>query len=432
MDLWPLGLMRRRAGEAPVEAEVVRPTSFAEVRRLLRGGRKVVPLGGGSGVCGAVLAVPGGVVLDLGGLDQIEIDEANLLVRAQAGARAAEVERRLEERGLTLGHFPSSLPVATIGGLVSIRSSGQESTRYGSIEDMLLALTVALPDGTLAEARVVPRSAAGPALHQLFCGAEGGLGVVLEAVLRVHRRPAEVVGRGWRLGDVEAGLAAMREVLQQDLRPQVLRLYDPEDSLVQGEPEGCLLVGATAGPASLARSEAELLASTVAAAGGALLGEAPWERWLRHRFDLSAERMREVLEPPGAYLDTIEVAATWSRLPQLYRKVKAHLADTAQLALCHFSHASGQGACAYFTFAGSAPDEAGAEATYLEAWRGAMEETLAAGGTITHHHGVGRLRARWMPQEMRGWWQVWEAVRHAFDPEASMNPGALGGGGPIG
>lgn len=181
----------------------------------------------------------------------------------------------------------------------------------------------------------------------------------------------------------------------------------------------------------VARAEAEVLASIVEAAGAVPLGEEPWERWLRHRFDLSAERLRETLEPPGAYLDTIEVAGTWSVLSGLYHEVKAHLAATAQLALCHFSHASGQGACAYFTFAGSAPDEAGAEATYLEAWRGAMEATLAAGGTITHHHGVGRVRAQWVKPEMAGWWPVWEAVRHALDPAASMNPGALGGGGAV-
>jgi alkyldihydroxyacetonephosphate synthase len=426
-DLWPLGLMRRRAGETVPEVEVVRPTTFDEVRELLRAGRRLVPLGGGSGVCGAVQPEAGEVVLDLGALDAVEIDEANLLVRAQAGAGGMELERRLNGRGLTLGHYPSSLPVATVGGLVSTRSSGQESTRYGSIEDLLLGLTVALPDGSLAEARPGPRSAAGPALHQLFCGAEGGLGVVLEAVLRVHRRPARVIGGGWRLEAVAPGLEAMREVLQQGLRPLVLRLYDPEDALLQGEAEGCLLVAATAGPPPVARAEAEVLAALVEAAGSVSLGGRPWERWLRHRFDLSAERLREVLEPPGAYLDTIEVAASWTDLPALYREVKAHLAATAQLALCHFGHGSGQGACAYFTFAGSGPDEAAAEAVYREAWRGAMEATLAAGGTISHHHGVGRVRAPWIRREMRGWWRVWEAARDALDPSARMNPGALGG-----
>jgi alkyldihydroxyacetonephosphate synthase len=408
---------------------MARPATFAEVCALLRTARRVVPMGGGSGVCGAVGAEPGDLVLDLSALSAVDLDEPNMLVRAQAGVSGMELERLLNQRGLTLGHFPSSLPVATVGGLVSTRSSGQESTRYGNVEDMLLGLTVALPDGSLAEARGVPRSAAGPGLHQLFCGAEGGLGVILEAVLRVHRLPEMVIGRGWRLPAVGAGLGGIREALQRGLRPLVVRLYDPEDSLLQGQPEGCLLVGATAGPRAVAQAEAEVLASLVEAAGGETLGEDPWERWLRHRFDLSAQRLRDLLEPPGAYLDTIEVAATWTALPSLHREVKAHLASTAQLALCHFSHASAQGACAYFTFAGSAPDEAAAEAAYLEAWRGTMEATLALGGTITHHHGVGRARAPWIRAEMRGWFPVWEAVRGALDPSGRMNPAAVGGTG---
>jgi alkyldihydroxyacetonephosphate synthase len=419
--------MRARAGAAPLEAEVARPASFEEVCALLRTARRVIPMGGASGVCGAVRAEPGDLVLDLTGLSAVDLDEPNLLVRAQAGVNGMELERLLNQRGLTLGHFPSSLPVATVGGLVSTRSSGQESTRYGNVEDMLLGLTVALPDGSLADARAVPRSAAGPGLHQLFCGAEGGLGVILEAVLRVHRLPETVIGRGWRLPAVAAGLGAVREVLQRGLRPLVIRLYDPEDSLLQGQAEGCLLVGATAGPRAVAQAEAEVLASLVEAAGGETLGEEPWERWLRHRFDLSAQRLRDLLEPPGAYLDTIEVAATWTALPALYQEVKAHLASSAQLALCHFSHASAHGACAYFTFAGSAPDEAAAEAAYLEAWRGTMEATLALGGTITHHHGVGRVRAPWIRAEMRGWFPVWEAVRGALDPSGRMNPAAVGG-----
>jgi alkyldihydroxyacetonephosphate synthase len=426
-DLWPLGLMRARAGQTPPTAETVRPTTFGEVQELLRSGRRVVPLGGGSGVCGAVHAEPGDLVLDLSSLDGVQIEETDLLVRAQAGVNGLELERRLNQRGLTLGHFPSSLPVATVGGLVSTRSSGQESTRHGNVEDMVLGLTVALPDGSLADARAVPRSAAGPPLHQLFCGAEGRLGVILEAVLRVHRLPEAVIGRGWRLADVDAGLESCREALQRGIRPLVIRLYDPQDSLLQGESGGCLLVAATAGPPRVARAEAEEFASLVEAAGGEALGEQPWERWLRHRFDLSAERLRDLLEPPGSYVDTIEVAALWTALPPLYRAVRAHLANTAQLVLCHFSHPSAQGGCAYFTFAGSAPDEAAAEATYREAWRGTMEATLAHGGTISHHHGVGRARAPWIREEMKGWFQVWEAVRVALDPPGRMNPSGMGG-----
>src|SRR5207237_9851251 len=132
------------------------------------------------------------------------------------------------EKGLTPGHYPTSLPGTTVGGLISTRSSGQESSRYGSIEDMVLGLAVVLPDGTFAAPRPGPRSAAGPALHQLFAGAEGGLGVVLGAVLRVHRVPEATVGRGYAFGDLRAGLECMRSIMQAGIRPLVMRLYDAE------------------------------------------------------------------------------------------------------------------------------------------------------------------------------------------------------------
>jgi len=427
-DLWPLALMRARAGARFPEVEVARPASAEEVAALLRSGRRVIPMGGGSGVCGALAPAPGDLVLDLGALDRVEIDEANLLVRAGAGVNGMDLERRLNERGLTLGHFPSSLPVTTVGGLVSTRSSGQESSRHGSIEDLLVGLTVALEDGTIAEARVHPRSAAGPPLHLLFAGAEGTLGVVLEAVLRVRRRPEAVIGRGWRLAGVDAGLGVLREAMQRDLRPLVLRLYDPADSAFQGLDGGCLLVAAAAGPRAVAEAEAAVLAEIAASAGAEPLGEAPWERWLDHRFDLSADRLREFLAPEGAFLDTIELAAVWTALPALYEEVRSHLAAAAGLALCHFSHAYAQGCCAYFTFAGSAPDEAAAQAAYGEAWRGAMEIALRRGATISHHHGVGQVREPWIRAELGGWWNVWTRVRRALDPRDALNPRGMGRG----
>jgi alkyldihydroxyacetonephosphate synthase len=427
-DLWPLALMRARAGAAPPEVEVARPATHEEVAALLRSGRRVVPMGGGSGVCGALAPEGDDLVLDLRGLDRVEIDETNLLVRAGAGVNGMDLERRLNERGLTLGHFPSSLPVTTVGGLVSTRSSGQESSRHGSIEDLLLGLTVALAGGTIAEARVHPRTAAGPPLHLLFAGAEGALGVVLEAVLRVRRRPEAVIGAGWKLAGVPEGLDAVREAMQRDLRPLVLRLYDAADSAFQGlDGGGCLLVAAAAGRRAVAEAEAAELAAVLAGAGAEPLGEAPWERWQRHRFDLSAERLREFLAPAGALLDTIELAATWSVLPGLYDEVAAHLREVAGLALCHFSHAYAQGCCAYFTFAGSAADEAAAQAAYREVWRGAMEAALRRGATISHHHGVGQVRAPWIRAELGGWWDVWARVRSALDPEDRLNPHGMGG-----
>src|SRR5690349_4981653 len=218
-DLWPLGIMEERAGVAPPKVMVARPTGRDQVAALLRwagaNGVAVSPMGGASGVCGALSPAAGEIVLDMSAFDRIfEIDETNLVCRCEAGVNGYALEQKLNERGLTLGHYPSSLPGTTVGGLVSTRSSGQESSRYGSIEDMVLGLAVVLPDGTFAAPRPGPRSAAGPALHQLFVGAEGGLGVVLGAVLRVHRMPEATVGRGFAFADLPTGLEGMRGVMQ--------------------------------------------------------------------------------------------------------------------------------------------------------------------------------------------------------------------------
>jgi alkyldihydroxyacetonephosphate synthase len=430
-DSWPLGVMRRRAG--PTEAvDSVRPTTYREVAELLRrAGREgtvVVPFGGLSAVTGAVEVGAGQVGLDLGGLDQVlEVDERNLLARVQAGVNGLLLEERLNALGLTLGHFPSSLPIATVGGLVATRSAGQLSTYYGNIEDLVVSLTVCLPDGTIAEARRGPRSAVGPALHELFIGSEGALGVVLEAVLRLSRAPAAILGRGYDFIDLEAGLEAMREIVQRDIRPYVLRLYDAEDTAFQAAgADGCLMVVGTAGEPGVAAAALAVVEAAAAAGGGRDLGEAPFERWRERRFHLSRERMLEALQAPGSFLDTIEVAADWDRLPALHAEVKALLAAEG-IGLCHFSHAYPQGCCAYFTFAGSAGSEAEAEAAYGRCWKGAMEACLRHSATIGHHHGVGQVRAPWVQLEMGEWWQVWERVRSAIDPKRVMNPHGLGG-----
>src|SRR5207247_9745524 len=162
------------------------------------GGVAIAPMGGASGVGGALAPAAGEIVMDMGAFDRVfETDETNLTCKCEAGVNGYALEQQLNSRGVTLGHYPSSLPGTTVGGLIATRSSGQESSRYGSIEDMVLGLAVVLADGTFAAPRPGPRSAAGPALHQLFLGAEGGLGVVVGAVLRLHRLPEATVGRGY-------------------------------------------------------------------------------------------------------------------------------------------------------------------------------------------------------------------------------------------
>jgi alkyldihydroxyacetonephosphate synthase len=431
-DLWPLAIMDERAGKAPDSVLVVRPVGREQVASVLRWAAAnraaVTPMGGGSGVCGALAPAKGEVALDMSAFDRVfEIDETNLVCRCESGVNGYELEKQLNAKGLTLGHYPSSLPGTTVGGLISTRSSGQESSRYGSIEDMVVGLAVVLPDGTFAAPRPGPRSAAGPALHQLFAGAEGALGVLLGAVLRVHRLPESTVGRGYAFPTVDDGLQCMRAVMQSGIRPLVMRLYDVEDTAFNGyelRDGECLLVAATAGPSAVAEAEARVLEEL--ATNARELGDQPWRRWQEHRFDLSADRLKAFLAPSGAYLDTIELAAPWTVLPGLHARVKAAI-GVGGLALCHFSHAYEQGCCAYFSFAGSGATEVEARATYGRAWEGAMTAALELGATITHHHGVGQARSRWIADEMGGWMRVWKAVREGIDPERIMNPRAVGG-----
>jgi len=434
-DLWPLGIMDERSGNAPPRVLVARPSGREQVAAILRWAAanrvRVTPMGGGSGVCGALSPQAGELVLDMGAFDRIlEVDETNLTCRCESGVNGMALEKHLNERGLTLGHFPSSLPGTTLGGLIATRSSGQESSRYGSVEDMVLSLAVVLPDGTFAAPRPGPRSAVGPALHQLWLGSEGALGVILGAVLRIHRLPETVIGRGFAFADLAAGLEAMRAIMQSGIRPLVMRLYDAEDTAFNGydlQMGGCLLVVATAGLPAVARAEAE--AVTVFAGTAKDLGEDPWLRWQSHRFNLSAERMKSFLEPAGSYLDTIELAAPWTALPGLHQKVKSAIA-VGGLALCHFSHAYEQGCCAYFTFGGAEETEQAARSAYMRAWEGAMSAAMELGATISHHHGVGQVRARWVADEMGGWMRVWRSIKESIDPDGVMNPRGVGGAKP--
>jgi len=432
-DLWPLVIMDERAGKSAPRVLVARPSGRDQVSAILRwaaaNGVVVTPLGGATGVCGALGPETGELVIDMGAFDRIlEVDETNLICRCESGVNGLALEQHLNERGLTLGHYPSSLAGTTVGGLCATRSSGQESSRYGSIEDMVLGLAVVLPDGTFAAPRPGPRSAVGPALHELWLGSEGALGIILGAVLKVHRLPETVIGRGYGFADLKSGLECMRAIMQSGIRPLLMRLYDPEDAAFNGYdlPHGSsVLVVATAGLESVATAEGDVVARLASKATS--LGAEPWDRWKKHRFDISAERLNRLLEPPGAYLDVIELAAPWTQLPELHARVKAAIA-VGGVALCHFSHAYEQGCCAYFSFAGAGDTEEEARSAYSRAWEGAMTSAIELGATISHHHGTGQVRARWVADEMGGWMSVWRSVKEAIDPARIMNPRAVGGG----
>ena len=439
-DCWPSLTMRERAGEHLLEpAAVVWPETTAQVAALYRWasehGVPLVPYGGGGGVSGGAAPVEGCVMVDTKRMAAIgPLDEVSGLVTVQPGVIGQNLEEWLGARGWTLGHFPSSITISSVGGFAAARSAGQSSTKYGKFEHMVAGLVAVLPEGTVVTRRPQPASAAGPDLTQVLLGGEGTLGLVTEVTLRIHPAPEAIALRGYSVPSFAAGLAAIRAVLRRGLRPAVVRLYDEADTAMF-HPEvgpGCLVITMCEGwPPLVALEEANLIAE-ITAAGGTDLGEDPGRRWHERRYDASY-RLADYLKPGGAFgdavaVDTLEVASPWSALEQAYEAVRAALGESMDLVLCHCSHAYTDGACLYFTFgAAGQGDEAAVRQRYDGAWAAAMDAAVAAGATITHHHGVGLLRAPWLRAELGdGGFTMLERIKTALDPAGIANPGKLG------
>jgi alkyldihydroxyacetonephosphate synthase len=448
-DWWPLAIGWAAAGAVPSRpALVARPTDTAQVAAVLAlcdaARVPVTPAGGRSGVCGASIPLFGGVALDLCGLAGIgDVDEVSLVADLRAGTFGPDVETGLRDgHGLTLGHWPQSMDLSTVGGWLACRGAGQYSNRYGKIEDMVLGLEVVLADG-----RVVrtggrgPRAATGPDLTQLFVGSEGTLGVITEGRFRVHPVPAGEGRRSFGFATFADGLDACRRILRRGAAPAVLRLYDTTESERSfDEPSTNVLIVLDEADPGLLDATLDVVDQECAAAD--TLDVAHVERWLTHRNDVSA---LAPLWRSGVVVDTVEVSGRWAVLPGLYRTVLDALAlvPGTLVASSHQSHAYSDGACLYFTFAGRPPEEsagdpAGRDAWishyYRQAWDEVTRTTIAAGGAISHHHGIGLNRGRFLADGLGSAFGVLTAVKDALDPHGILNPGKLGlptGFGPV-
>ncbi|MDF2704921.1 MAG: FAD-binding oxidoreductase [Nonomuraea muscovyensis] len=447
----------------------------------------VVPFGGGTSVVGGLVASRAGfagvVALDLGRMDRLlSVDAESMVAAFEPGLRAPEAERLLAAHGLTLGHFPQSYEYATLGGFAAARSSGQASAGYGRFDDMVAGLTVATPTGTLELGRA-PKSAAGPDLRQLVLGSEGAFGVITSLRLRVRRAPAEKVYEGWRFGSFAEGAAALRALAQEGPLPTVVRLSDETETMVGlakpdaigasgghgghgadggtgvgsghgahgghaadgghgsrsadgghgadggtggsgggGAPGGCLVIAGYEG-ASVAAVRAGA-AAVLTRLGGEPLGEEPGRAWERGRF--SAPYLRDSLLAAGATVETLETAGFWSGLPRLYDAVRLalHGALGSPLVMCHISHVYETGASLYFTVVTAQRGDP------VEQWARAKEAATAAvveaGGTVSHHHGVGRDHREAYAAELGPVGvQILRAVKDRLDPAGILNPGVL-------
>ena len=444
IDSWALALLRRSRGDdLPVPAAVVFPARTEEVATVLAWACEarvaVIPRGGGSGVCGGAVADAGSIVLDLSRMNRVTgVDPVSQVVHAEAGVRGDQLEDVLASHGLTTGHYPQSIASSTVGGWIAASSAGQASTGFGAIEDVLLGCTAVLPGGGIVRCRPVPRSAAGPDLRRLLVGSEGTLAVVTEATLACRARP---VGWDWlvfgfptfpKLAD------GLRDAVRAETGAAVIRGYDEADAQLSfgalGHVGGCVgMLGFPAGPGGLEALETrKQLASSVMARAGSSgeLDAAYGDHWWQHRYDAVGTYAR-IMGPerafgPGAIVDTFEVAGLWSAVPRLYEGIRAALAAHAQAVVCHLSHLYSSGSSLYFTFLVSGSDDRDAEARYLAAWDEAVRCCAAVGGTLTHHHGVGRLKSAFLADELGTTGvDMLTKIKAALDPQGIMNPRVL-------
>ena len=437
-DWWPLAMIWALDAQVATRASVVvKPHDTAQVQSVLalcnEARIPVTAAAGRSGVCGASVPVFAGVLLDLTGLTGIVgVDATSLLVDVRAGTfgDVFEDELRAQHR-VTCGHWPQSMALSTVGGWVACRGAGQMSTRYGKIEDIVEGLDVVLADGTLLHTGGAPRAAVGPDLTQVFLGSEGTLGVIVGARLRAHRLPPAEVRGAYSFTSFAAGLDVMRRIVQRGATPAVLRLYDAiEADRSYHTGDAHLLLMLDEGDAHVTEATRRIVDEECTAARAALADVGFVEQWLGHRNDVSA---LEALISHGLVVDTMEIAGSWRALPEIYTRTIDAIGSVANTAAvsAHQSHSYLDGGCLYFTFAGRPPaDER--EAYYRAVWDAGQRAVLAAGGALSHHHGVGLNRSRFVGEALGEGLGVLQSIKDALDPNGILNPGKLGLRNPFG
>lgn len=438
---------------------VAYPVSDEEVRSLLdyakKTGVKLIPYGGGTSVVGHINPIPGKapvLTMDLSRLAHLlALDETSHLATFEAGVTGPEIEKQLNARGYTLGHFPQSFEFSSLGGWIVTRSCGQQSYHYGRIEALFAGAHVETPIGTM-DLPTHPASAAGPDLKQVVLGSEGRLGVVTSATLRVRRSPEFEAFYGVFFHNWEQGAASVRLIAQAGVGVSMLRMSNAlettttlalsgEEALVKwvgrglravgfGDERALLVFGVTGSRRQTRQARLEAL-EIIRAHGGLMTGTEIGKMWKKSRF--YSPYLRNTLWEAGYALDTLETAIPWSEVmgtaEEVQKVLREGLAGAGErvLVFAHLSHVYHDGACIYITYLyrrANDPDET------LRRWQilksAASRIILAHGGTISHQHGVGQDHAAYLAAEKGALgMQILESVIKQFDPDGMMNPGKL-------
>ncbi len=441
--MWVPRLWIDRGLIPPIPDIVVLPETPEQVSAIVRLANvyriPLVPWGGGSGSQGGVMPVYGGITVDLKRLNKlIEISSENQTVRAQTGINGYDLERALNRAGYTLAHIPASLHSATLGGYLACRGSGVLSTKYGKIENIVLNCQVVLPQGDIIRTLPLPNHAAGPGILDLFVGAEGSYGVITEATLRIEKIPEERRFRAFLFDNFSQGLEAGKRIMLERLGPSVIRLYDETETIKSIKKilgisidRGSYMVLGYDGRKEVIDIQ-ERLAMDICRELGAeeLDPQLGWE-WWRHRYNFYFPP--DCLDFPWMF-GTMDTLCPFDKMENLYTTKKKTLEDTyADFNLeyiAHLSHWYDWGVMIYDRFIVQKPPADAGEALALHnnIWNTAVRTSIACGGVLNEHHGVGLKLARLMREQYGPAFQVLEGLKSSLDPHTILNPGKMGFG----
>lgn len=433
-DWWARTMVAETSGRpATPDAVIVHASSVEQIQAVMRFANEhsipVTVAGGRSNVTGAALPVRGGIVLDICTLNQfIDFDAVSQIVQVEAGMFGDVFEATIQSQyQMTMGHWPSSFGISTVGGWVACRGAGQLSTRYGKIEDMVYGMDVVLADGSLISVGGYPRAAIGADLQQLFIGSEGTLGIIVRIRFKLHRLPDYGKAIAYEFKTFAEGLEACRQIMQQGANPAALRLYDELESKVQfNRPASNVLMIADEGAPEMVDAVISICERVCQSNGLELDGASILERWLDTRY-LTGKSAEGFKKSPGFVADTLEMSGCWRDLPAIYEEVVQAIASIpgTLAGSAHQSHAYVDGACLYFSLRGEVELSQRAD-WYRAAWDAANEVILRYNATLSHHHGVGLLRAPYMAQSLGAAFSLLEMTKQMLDPKNLLNPGKLG------
>jgi alkyldihydroxyacetonephosphate synthase len=440
---WVPRMMVDRHQTPPLPDVVVLPESVVQVARLVKLANvyrlPIIPWGGGSGSQGGIMPMYGGITLDLKRLNRmVEINVGAQTVTAQAGINGYDLECALNEAGFTLPHYPASVHSATLGGYLACRGSGVLSTKYGKAEDMVLSMQVVLPNGDVIRTLPLPNHAAGPGILQLFVGAEGSYGIITEATMQIEKLPETRLFRAILFDDFAQGLEAGRRMMLDRLQPTVIRLYDAPSTIKQVQrvlgvkiEKGAYMVIGFDGFRDIAQAQEQRALDICRSLGGKDMGEEAGWHWWTHRYDFYFPS--KTLDLPWMF-GTMDTLCTFDKMENLYwtkkRTLEERYAQYKLQYIAHLSHWFPWGVMVYDRFIIEEPpwDWQDALALHNEVWNVAVRTSIACGGILNEHHGVGLKLARLIREQYGPTFQVLEGLKQSLDPHNILNPGKMGFG----